>query len=402
MPLPSNTRSMTVRILTAFASRMILNTARRFIYPFAPALSRGLDVPLAAVTSIIAANQFTGLLSLIFGPLADRLGYRALMLGGLGVLVLGMALAGIFPVYWAVLAGLFLAGCAKAMFDPAILAYAGKRIPFERRGLAVGLLEMSWALSSLVGIPLIGLLMAAYGWRSPFWVLGTLALAAMGAVRLLIAKSDGDARPEHRASLLTAWLPLLKDRTAAFMLAFIFCFSCANDNLFVVYGVWLEKNFALSLAGLGLATTVIGAAELAGEGLTATLSDRLGLRVSVPAGVLATAVCYGALPFLESGLTSALIGLFALFVAVEFTIVTCLSLCTELRPDARATMLAGYFAAASLGRMSGALLGGISWNLGEMTAVCTGAALISLVGFLCLMAGLRQWIPEGRHLTTSR
>ena len=189
---------------------------------------------------------------------------------------------------------------------------------------------------------------------------------------------------------------------SAGVLGFVFCISCANDHLFVVYGVWLEKNFALSLAGLGLATTVIGMAELAGEGLTATLADRMGLRASVPTGVLASTLCYVALPFLESGLIPALTGLFALFVTVEFTVVTCLSLCTELRPDARATMMAGYFAAASLGRVSGALLGGISWNLGEMTAVCTGSALISLAGFACLMLGLRQWTPEGRRVTDSR
>ncbi|HSO19355.1 MAG TPA: hypothetical protein VLT88_07860, partial [Desulfosarcina sp.] len=75
---------------------------------------------------------------------------------------------------------------------------------------------------------------------------------------------------------------------------------------------------------------------------------------------------------------------------------------TELRPDSRAPMLAGYFAAASLGRMSGALLGGLSWNLGQMTAVCTGSALISLIGFGCLLFGIRRWTPEGRRLTTSR
>ena len=57
--------------------RLLLNTTRRFAYPFAPALSRGLGVPLTAVTSLIAANQITGILALLFGPLGDRWGYTA-------------------------------------------------------------------------------------------------------------------------------------------------------------------------------------------------------------------------------------------------------------------------------------------------------------------------------------
>ena len=59
-----------ILIITLF--RLLLNTGRRFIYPFAPALSRGLDVPLAAVTSIIAAGQFSSLLGIGLIGLADR------------------------------------------------------------------------------------------------------------------------------------------------------------------------------------------------------------------------------------------------------------------------------------------------------------------------------------------
>jgi len=65
---------------TVVLCRLLLNTARRFAYPFAPALSRGLGVSLTAFTSIIAVNQATTLLGMFFGPLADRLGYRLMML----------------------------------------------------------------------------------------------------------------------------------------------------------------------------------------------------------------------------------------------------------------------------------------------------------------------------------
>ena len=77
-------------VATATVSRILLNTARRFPYPFAPALSRGLGVPLPAVTALIAVNQATAVLGALFGPLIDRIGYRPMMLCGLGLLAAGM------------------------------------------------------------------------------------------------------------------------------------------------------------------------------------------------------------------------------------------------------------------------------------------------------------------------
>jgi len=78
------------QIGVATLSRLFLNTARRFPYPFAPALSRGLGVPLTAVTRLIAANQITGISGLFFAPLGDRWRYRIMLLAGLGLLGIGL------------------------------------------------------------------------------------------------------------------------------------------------------------------------------------------------------------------------------------------------------------------------------------------------------------------------
>lgn len=120
-------------------------------------------MPLTAITSLIAVNQVTGVLSPVFSPLGDRWGYRAMMLAGLAMLTGGMLVGGLLPVYGMVLLGLFLAGLGKSVFDPALHAYVGERVPYQRRGLAIGMLEFAWAGSALVGIPLVGLLMERLG-----------------------------------------------------------------------------------------------------------------------------------------------------------------------------------------------------------------------------------------------
>ena len=78
-----STFSLIIKVAVVTVCRLVLNTARRFAYPFAPVLSRSLGVPLTAITSLIAVNQATGILGMFFGPVADRFGYRLVMLAGL-------------------------------------------------------------------------------------------------------------------------------------------------------------------------------------------------------------------------------------------------------------------------------------------------------------------------------
>lgn len=376
----------------AMLGRTLLNTARRFPYPFAPALSRGLAVPLPAITSLIAVNQITGVLALFAGPLADQWGYRLMLLSGLALLASGMFAAGLLPFYGVVLVALFLAGLGKSVFDPALQAYVGRRVPYHRRGLVIGIIEMSWAASSLIGIPLMGLLIDRVSWRSPFLVLGGLALVGIIILANLIPVAP--TQPPARRPLFdmkTAWKQLKNSRVALGGLGFSFCVAAANDNLFVVYGAWLENRFALSVLALGVATTVIGVAELCGESLTAGLSDRLGLKPSLFAGLILSGLSYLLLPGLAQTLPLALLGLFILFVGVEYTIVTSVSLFTEVLPEARATMMSGWLAAASLGRVTGALMGGFIWQWGGISAISLISTLISGLALLCLLWGLRYW-----------
>jgi len=372
--------------------RLVLNTARRFAYPFAPALSRGLGVPLTAITSLIAVNQATSILGVFFGPLADRLGYRLMMQTGMALLVVGMFAGGFLPFYGVILVALFLAGLGKSMFDPALQAYVGERVPFHRRGLVIGFLEFSWAGSTLLGIPAIALLIDRLGWRAPFFAMGGCGLLGILAIRILIEKGVQKYPPKHSVLLFKdAWRLLLRERAARGALLFSFLVSMANDNLFVVYGAWLEKRFSLSIVALGLGTAVIGIAELIGESMTATLADRLGLKRSLLGGLAICLICYAILPYLGQTLGMSLFGLFLIFLAFEFMIVTSLSIFTELLPSARATMMASSLAAAGIGRVVGTLIGGPIWLAGGIYATSLVSAILSGLALVALFWGLHGW-----------
>jgi DHA1 family inner membrane transport protein len=385
-------RKLPLQIGAATLARLVVSTARRFPYTFAAVLSRSLGVPLAGVTSLIAVNQATGVLSPIFGPLGDRWGYRLMMLVGLGVLAAGLLAGGLVPVYGVILLALFLMGLGKSLYDPALQSYIGERVSYQRRGLAIGVVEFSWAGSALVGIPLVGLLIARLGWRLPFIVLGGLALLGVVVLAYLIPRDDRRSLDAKRTlGLREAWGRLSRERAALGALGFSLLIAAANDNLFVTYGAWLESSFDLSVLALGAATTVIGLAELLGEGLTATFADRLGLKQALLTGLVLTALSFILLPFMGRTLPLALVGLFVTFITFEFTVVTGISLFTEVLPGARATMMSSNIAAMSVGRMMGVLIGGAIWPVGGLLAISLVSAAICGLALVCLTWGLRHW-----------
>ena len=371
--------------------RFILNTSRRFVYPFAPVLSRGLGVPLTAITSLIALNWATGIMAILVGPVTDRLGYRFMMITGMVLLAVGLLVSGFFPLYAVVLVALCLAALGKAIFDPAVQSYISEQVPYRRRGLAIGFLEYSWAGSALVGIPALAIIIDRFGWRSPFFLMGLLALLGIAALVVLIPRKNSHARLDPQIDLMAAWRRVLREKTARGALAFIFLVSAANDSLFVVYGAWMEKSFGLSIVALGLGTSAIGLAELLGETLTATLSDRIGLKRSVMTGLTILIISYAILPLIGQTISMAFVSLFLIFVTFEFVIVTSLSMATELLPEARATMMATYMGAAGLGRVVGALIGGPVWLMGGIFTTGLVSAFISAFALAALWWGLRGW-----------
>lgn len=372
-------------------SKLLFNIARRLIYPFAPELARGLNVDLSAITSVIAVNQATSVLGAVGAGFADKYGYKLLMLFSLGMLTIGTFAIGLIPIYSVLVMGLFLAGLAKSLFDPSLQAFIGNFVPFEKRGQVIGATEMAWAGSTLIGIPAAGLVIERFSWQTPFFILGGLSLVCFFIILKLMPKESCEAGPSrHHTPMAANWKTIIKNKKVLGVLSFSFFMSLGNDNLFVIYGAWLEQSYHLSLAAIGFGTIVIGLAEVTGEGCTAFFSDRIGLKKSV---VIGSSLCTGAyfiLPLLDIGLPYVIPGVFLLFFTFEFTIVTAMSLSTELVPTLRASTMAAFFAIAGIGRVAGAFLGGLIWSSAGFVPICLVSGCCTLAALISILIGFYQ------------
>lgn len=375
-------------------SKLLFNIARRLIYPFAPEFARGLNVELSAITSVIAVNQATSVLGPVGASFADTYGYRTLMLASLGILAIGTFAIGLIPIYSVLVIGLFLSGLAKSIFDPSLQAFIGKFVPFEKRGQVIGITELAWAGSTLIGIPMAGMVIEHFSWQTPFFIIGGLSLVCFYIILKIMPKETSSTlKTRTKTPVLSNWKTIIKNRKVQGILSYTFFVSLANDNLFVIYGAWLEQSYSLSLAAIGFGTVFIGLSEILGEGCTVFFSDKIGLKKSVFIGISLCTGAYFLLPVLDIGLPYVLAGLFLVFFTFEFTMVTSMSLSTELVPELRASTMSAFFATAGIGRVTGAFLGGIIWSSYGLLTICLISGSCMIAAFFSIWIGFYQSKP---------
>lgn len=362
--------------------RTILNTAHRMVYPFLPVFARGLGVDLSTMSLLMTARSLLGATSPLFAPIADRRGRKFGMLTGLIIFTLGVGLVMLSPSIWTLAIALMLAMVGKYMFDPAMQAYFGDRIPYHRRGTALAVTEVAWSASFIVGVPLAGFLIDRFGWSAPFPLFTALGLAAFFVVWRVVPREDlhhtpaFNSRDGYRAVLTS--VPALAGISIAMWA------SAANELVNVIFGAWLEDSFGLKIIALAGASAVIGISELSGEGLVALTTDRLGKPLALTIGLIGNSLASILLPFLGQTQTGALVGLFLFYITFEYVLVSHIPLMTELVPSARATMLSMNVTGHAIGRALGAFLAGLIYlPLGflfvALTAVLfNGAALLAL------------------------
>jgi MFS transporter, DHA1 family, inner membrane transport protein len=381
-PGPASGETIRRTLAAVIIARLGVNAGGRVIFPFLPAIARGLDTSLSTVANLTALTSIVGLLAPMAASLSARVGRRAVMLGAIAAALLGAVVLGTAGSVVVAAIGFALIGLGKPGFDVPMQAWFGDRVPYERRGRILGATELTWAGSLLISVPLSGWLIERTSWRSQFAVVAVLLVIGLIAVAVLM---PGD-RPAVRAPV--ARPPLTRPQVA--MLLVILLFSFAAQALFVVYGAWLEADLGLAVSAIGVFTLVVVASELAGEGAVTAFGDRWGLRRSVQIALLGTAVAYACLGLVGASLVGAVVVVVAWFVSFEITIVSAIPLVTELGGIGRDRLMGLMVVVVAIARGAGALVAPRVFEVGGI-----GASGLMAAACVLMAAGvLTRFVPD--------
>lgn len=133
--------------------------------------------------------------SLFGGQLADRLGARGTLLGGVALTTLGLVVEGISPTWPVAASGFLLIQGAQMASHPAILRLVEEAAPGQT-GNAVGFLDTVYSLVAVGGALLAGWLAEAAGWPAVFLSKAGLYLLALLPMFVLLPRGRPAVSPE--------------------------------------------------------------------------------------------------------------------------------------------------------------------------------------------------------------
>ena len=158
------------------------------ISPLGVILMKTLSITPSKFSIVVSAYAFAaGASGLLAAGFADKFDRKKLLMFFYGGFILGTALCALAPDFNLLLAARIITGIFGGVIGSIGFAIITDLFKMEVRGRVMGFVQMSFAASQVLGIP-IGLLLAnQFGWHSCFWMIAGLGTVA-GIIMLIYMK----------------------------------------------------------------------------------------------------------------------------------------------------------------------------------------------------------------------
>jgi len=177
---------------------------------------------------------------------------------------------------------------------------------------------------------------------------------------------------------------VLRFKPALLLLTYGVLTSFAHQLMILTYAPYMVQTFGMTPEQIGLASIVLGVADVIAELLTIVLVDRVGKRRAVLVATSLYVIAFLLAILWAGALAPLLAALFLVSITFEFALVASLPIASELVPPARATMMGFVVFVHSFGRIVASLIALPLYASGQITlvmAVALIAVALSLVAF---------------------
>jgi predicted MFS family arabinose efflux permease len=383
------------------AAKMLVDTSMQIFNPFLVIIGSGVGIGTIAMGRLVALRSLMGLTAPVLGNLADKIGYKSVIRMSLVLNGIGMILAALSGNIFIFGFALVLSGIGQIGYTPNLHAYLSSRLPYKKRAMGLGIVEYSWALAGILGLFLSGLLIDAFSWKTPFFILGG-GLLVMALIYGTLPKSDSASQTRsinvdssektgsHKPFKLKRLLAKMSDFfnlgdhpvSAWANIAVSGCNMFAMMHLIIIHGAWLKDEYGLGASKLGFVALLLGVADLISSVTVSLAVDKIGKRRSVTIGVAVMVAGFILFPFLNRSLSLAILSIIIPRAGFEFAVVSNFPLLSEQVPEQRGKVLGLGMTFGLIGTTIAGLTGPTAylkfgvWGLGP---VSLAASLVSLV-----------------------
>jgi MFS family permease len=219
--------------------------------------------------AIAIQNLLWGIATPIAGMLADRYGSARVLIAGAVIYALGivgMSYSDI-PVLLHATAGILVGiGVALSSFS-IVMAALGRIVPPEKRSWAFGLATASGSLGQFIFSPLVGAMIAAYGWHSALLALAASALLIIPFALPLMVQNTSSSKAAKGETELSMTEAISKAfGHGSYLLLVAGFFVCGFQLAFVTVHLppYLAEH-GLSKEFAGIAMSLIGLFNVVGS-----------------------------------------------------------------------------------------------------------------------------------------
>lgn len=371
LTVASDRRVLPALCLSAFIATLIFVAPA----PFFPAMADDLDVSVPLLGQVVAAMLvLSAALGLVVGPLADRYGYRRLIVLGLCAASLFLVIFGLATSVPILLAGSVAGGLADAAVLGPVLAVAGTSFSGAAARHALGWTTACMAGSAIVGVPLLAAVGDATGWRVAFIAAGGVAVAAACLSAAWLPKDQHRPVDSLRLdTLMAAYRPLLRHGPTLRLFGASVLRAICWFGMLTYFGAFLSEDLGLSTRAIGGVYMLGGSGYFLGSLLSGGPLSRISARRLVIGANSGMALSMG-LAF------SAMLG-----TAGTIAILPVAAFLGALGWVGLAALLAAESPAGAGTTMT---LNGSLFNLGAAGGGAVGGLLLALGGYGALAIGL--------------
>ena len=263
-PPPARAPTLAIVLLSvaAFASAANMRVIDPLLVQLAATFGVSVGAASIAATAFLLAN---GVFVLVHGPFGDRYGKMpvvAIACLTAALCCLLSAMAG--SLTWLTVAR-FLTGVTSSAIIPLAIAWLGDNVSYERRQATLARFLTGQTLGLMTGAALGGAIGDWLGWRSVFWVLAAIYIAAGGALFAVMRARPDLARPTERGqgSMIGQMLTVLRRRWVITVVLVVALEGGTFWGAFTFVGADLHQRFDMGFAAIGLAVAAFGAGGFA-------------------------------------------------------------------------------------------------------------------------------------------
>jgi DHA1 family inner membrane transport protein len=340
-------------------------------------IAEGIDRTNAQTGHIITAYAFGVVVGApIIVSLGARLPKKELAIGLILALGAGNAITAVASGYLPVMAARFVAGLPHGAYFGVASLLAASLVRPEFKGRAVSSVMLGLSVATVAGVPASTLLGQTLGWRSAYWTVLVIAIAAAAMIAVFVPHSPANTDASLRGELSALKRPQVLFAVSAGMVGF--------GGLFAMYSYIapiVTKVADLPSSWIAVFTLAFGLGSVVGSWAAGRLAD-WNVERSVLYGFVATALVLVVFYVVAAQVVPALLLVFAVGALGSIVAINLQIRLMDAAGDAQMLGAALNHSALNIANGLGAFFGSVIIEAGH------GYRATSLVGVVLSVLGL--------------